>query len=85
MNDIEKAMLKLRKASPWDPITKVTDDFLNPLFEEFFDKLKLPNLMWKTGYHELARYLKKDQIEPEVSEKLDAIVQVARKAKPRIA
>ena len=84
MNDIEKAMLKLRKASPWDPITKVTDDFLNPLFEEFFDKLKLPNLMWKTGYHELARYLKKDQIEPEVSEKLDAIVQVARKAKPRI-
>lgn len=85
MNDIEKAMIKLRKASPWDPMTKVTDDFLNPLFEEFFDQIKLPNLMWKTGYHELARYLKKDQIEPEVSEKLDAIVQVARKAKPRIA
>ncbi len=84
MNDIEKAMLKLRKASPWDPITKVTDDFLNPLFEDFFEKLKLPNLMWKTGYHELARYLKKNQIEPEVSEKLDAIVQVANKAKPRI-
>jgi hypothetical protein len=38
--------------------------------------------MRKTNYHVLTKYLKKEDIDPEVSEKLDAIVEVAQQAKP---
>jgi ABC-type branched-subunit amino acid transport system ATPase component len=62
--------------------TKVTDDFLDPLFDEFFGKLKLPNLMRKTDYHQLARFLEREDLDPEVAGKLDAIMEVANRAVP---
>jgi hypothetical protein len=66
----------------WWKETKMTDRFLTPLFERFFKKVNMPNLMRKTNYHVLTKYLKKEDIDPEVSEKLDAIVEVAQQAKP---
>jgi hypothetical protein len=36
----------------------------------------------KTDYHVLARYVPRVQIDPEVSQVLDAIVDVASRAKP---
>ncbi len=79
ITEIEQALKTLGKGSPWDPNTKVSDDFLNPLFESFFQKLSMPNLMQKTNYHTLARYVPKDQIDPEISTVLDAILEVAEK------
>jgi hypothetical protein len=67
----------------WWHNTKVTDDFLDPLFERFFKEINLPNLMRKSNYHELAKYVAAEDIDPEVVEKLDAIVEVAQQAKPR--
>ncbi|HEY4758962.1 MAG TPA: AAA family ATPase [Thermoguttaceae bacterium] len=61
--------------------TKVTDQFLDPLFERFFKEVGMPNLMQKTNYHVLTKYLKKNDIDPEIKEKLDAIVEVASQAK----
>jgi hypothetical protein len=43
------------RTSRWWADVKASDDFLDPVFEAFFQKLRLPNLMRKTGYHELAR------------------------------
>ncbi len=63
--------------------TKMSDDFLNSLFEAYFAELNLPNLLRKTDYHVLTRFVPINQIDPEVTEKLDAIVEVAKKAKPR--
>jgi hypothetical protein len=34
--EIEGAMETLGKGSPWSPDTKVSDDFLDPLFAAFF-------------------------------------------------
>jgi predicted ATPase len=82
INDIEKAMEVLGKGSPWDADTKVSDDFLFPLFKKYFEKLGLPNTMTKKNFHRLARFVPKDKLDPEVKEKLDAIVQVAKSAKP---
>ncbi|MGD2093084.1 MAG: AAA family ATPase [Candidatus Aminicenantes bacterium] len=82
INDIEKAMEVLGKGSPWDADTKVSDDFLFPLFKKYFETLGLPNTMTKKNFHRLARFVPKDKIDPEVKEKLDAIVQVAKSAKP---
>ncbi|MEW6387288.1 MAG: AAA family ATPase [Thermodesulfobacteriota bacterium] len=61
---------------------KASNDFLDRLFETFFNKLSLPNLMRKTDYHILARYVPKEQINHEVSKVLDLIVRVAGEAKP---
>jgi hypothetical protein len=69
-------------SDPWWINTKASDDFLDRLFEIFFKKLGIPNLMRKTDYHILARYVSKGQIDPEVSKVLDEILEVANKAKP---
>jgi ABC-type lipoprotein export system ATPase subunit len=69
-------------ADPWWVDTKASDQFLDRLFEAFFAKLRLPNLMRKTDYHVLARHVPKDQIDPEVALVLDLIVEVAARANP---
>ena len=80
--EIHNALETLGKGSPWSPDTKVSDDFLDPLFESFFKKLELENLMRKTNYHTLVQYVPPEQIDPEVSEVLDGIVKIAKQAKP---
>jgi len=62
---------------------KVSDDFLGPLFEIFFRKLGLPNLMHKTNYHVLARHVPRSLIAEEVSEVLSSIEKVSSEAQPR--
>ncbi len=80
--EIEKALETLDRGSPWSPDTKVSDDFLDPLFDSFFKKLGLENLMRKTNYHTLVQYVPADQIDPEVSEVLNGILEIADQAKP---
>ncbi len=82
ITEIEKARETLGQESPWSPNTKVSTDFLDPLFASFYKKLELPNLMPKTNYHTLVRYVKSDQIDPEVVDVLDAILEVVNRAKP---
>jgi hypothetical protein len=66
----------------WWTDTKASDDFLDRVFEAFFRKLGLPNLMRKTDYHVLALYVAKERLDPEVTEKLDAIADLAAQAHP---
>ncbi|MBI4586494.1 MAG: AAA family ATPase [Planctomycetes bacterium] len=78
---VPKAALR----DPKDPFwmtTKASDQFLDRLFKEFFKKLQLPNLMQKTDYHVLARHMPKEELDPEVTLVLDAIVETAKRAKP---
>ena len=71
--EIETAMQRLGRGSPWDDDTKVSDDFLVPLFSSYFDKLGIPNLMAKKNFYELAEFVPEDNIDEEIHEKLDAI------------
>ncbi len=82
ITEIENARETLGQESPWSPNTKVSNEFLDPLFASFFEKLELPNLMQKTNYHTLVKFVPADQIDPEVSDVLDGILEVAKKAKP---
>ena len=75
--EVEWALRTLRQMSPWDPDTKVSDDFLTPLFAAYFEKLGLPNLMLKRSFYELAGHVPLEEIDPEVTEKLDAIARAA--------
>lgn len=83
LGEITAALAALGKGDPWGPDLKVSDEFLGPLFQKFYAKLKLPNLMRKTDYHTLAPFVEPGLIDDEVREKLDAIAQVAMKARPR--
>ena len=83
IQEIGNALRTLRRIEPWSADIKATDDFLDPLFQLFFDKLQLPNLLRKTDYHVLARLVPKDKIDPEIIAKLDGIVAVAQKAQPK--
>ena len=79
--EIESALTTLGKGSPWDPDLKTSDEFLLPLFESYFGKLGLPNLMAKKNFYELAEHVPAEEIDLEIREKLDAIAEVAELAK----
>lgn len=82
IQEVVQALRTLDKPDmkPWSEDIKASDDFLDPVFKKFFQKLGLPILLRKTDYHTLARLLPEDQIPVEINEKLDAIVTVAAKA-----
>ncbi len=82
IEEVESALKTLGKGSPWSADLKASDDFLVPLFESYFGKLGLPNLMAKKNFYELAEHVPDSEIDPEISEKLDAIVQVSESATP---
>ena len=83
IQEVTVALQTLGRPNPWSADVKASDDFLNPLFDRFFQKVGLPNLLRKTDYHVLARLVPKDKIDPEVIAKLDGIVAVANKARSK--
>jgi predicted ATPase len=66
----------------WWHEVKASDEFLDRLFDSFFERLGLPNLLRKSDYHVLAELVPVELIAPEVKEKLDAIVKIAQSARP---
>lgn len=80
IQEIEDAMLKLEEGSPWDNNLKISDTFLPSVFRIFYKKLSLPNIMAKSNFHRLVQFTPKDKIDSEIKEKLDMIVEVAKKA-----
>jgi hypothetical protein len=83
IEEISRAMEALGKSAPWDADTKVSDDFLSPLFKSYFKKLGLPNLMDKKQFYELADFVPESQLDPEIAEKLDSMVQAWKQATSR--
>ena len=82
IDEISRALRTLGKPDPFGPEIKASDEFLGPVFQKYFKKLGINNLMSKTDYHNLARLVPVELVDPEVSEKLDRIVEVAGRAKP---
>lgn len=84
MDEVVAALRTLGRPDPFGPEIKASDDFLGPVFQKYFEKLAVRNLMLKTDYHALAHLVPKGRIDPEIKEKLDRIVEVASHAKPVI-
>lgn len=80
--EVTGALKTLNKPDPWSVDVKASDEFLDPLFKKFFEKLKLPLQLRKAEYHVLASLAPRDKLDREIAEKLDAIVGVAQRAKP---
>lgn len=81
IDEIQAALTTLGE-SPWSDDIKVTDRFLDPLFANFFKRVDLPTLLRKTNYHELARFVSPEKLDPEVRAVLDEIHRLALRAKP---
>ena len=77
---IERALETLGGPSPWGPDIKASDDFLDRLFKRFYEQANSPALIRKTDYHRMAEFLKPEDIDSEIVEKLDAIVDAAQRA-----
>jgi ABC-type lipoprotein export system ATPase subunit len=82
VTEVSEALRVLGRPDPFGPDVKASDDFLTPVFQSYFRKLGLRNLMQKTEYHVLARFVSRERIDPEIEEKLDLIAGVASQAKP---
>lgn len=76
-------LLEIDEKSPWSPDIKATDEVLDRIFRVFFKEMELPLAFRKRDYHLLTGFLQKQQIAPEIAEKLDAIVAIAERAKPK--
>lgn len=80
--EVAAALRTLGKPDPFAPEVKASDDFLGPVFQRYFQRLNLPNLMQKTDFHVLARLAPPERIDPEVTQKLDSILHAADMAHP---
>ena len=78
---VPRVALRDRQDRWWYDV-KASDDFLDRLFEMYFAKLGLPNLMRKSDYHVLASLVPKEFLADEIREKLDIVLRVARSARP---
>ena len=82
IDEVAAALATLGKPDPWSSDVKASDDFLQPLFRKFYDRLGLPNVMRKTDYHTLAPYVSAAAIDAEVGEVLDEIDRLSRRGNP---
>ena len=74
--------LSLDNKTPWSADTKASDEVLDRIFRVFFQEQGKPVLFRKADYYQLVQFLKPEEVDPEVIEKLDSIVQVSQAAKP---
>jgi hypothetical protein len=70
------------RSDPWWVNVKASEEFLEPLFVSFFQRLGLPNLISKTDFHQLARFVRVDDIPEEIRDLLDLIRSASRESKP---
>ncbi len=84
IDELVTALKVARRPDPWGPDIKVTDEFLDPLFENYFQRLGTPQQIYKRDYHGLADVLPLHQIDAEVNRQLDALVAAASLAKPAV-
>lgn len=77
INEVETALRTLGRPDPWGPDSKVSDEFLAPLFEKFYAALSLPNFLRKTDFHVLTPFVEPNAIDDEIVQVLDRVLQVA--------
>ncbi len=82
VGELESALRITGRPSPWGGDIKVTDDFLDPLFRNFYERLGTPQRVFKRDYYGLADSMPVEKLDDEVIDVLDSIASVASRAKP---
>jgi ABC-type multidrug transport system ATPase subunit len=84
IEEVTDALSKLNKPGPFSGDSKASDEFLTPVFHSFFKKLGLPDLMQKSDFHILVRFLQPGEVDSEVVTTLNAVCSTAERARPRV-
>lgn len=74
IDELVAALRITGRNDPWGPDIKVTDDFLDPLFRNYYERLGTPQRIFKNDYHGLADVIEPDALDIEVTRQLDALV-----------
>jgi len=82
IEELEKSLKTARRPDPWGPDAKVTDEFLDPLFANYYECLGTPQQTYKRDYHGLAESIPLEHLDAEISVVLDAILATSNLAKP---
>jgi ABC-type arginine transport system ATPase subunit len=81
INKVDQALRTLGK-DPWGPDVKAGDEFLDPLFRQFYSLLGIENLMTKTHYWKLAEFVCPEAVDQDIRDALNLIAEVAERARP---
>lgn len=84
LEEIRHALAITSKPDPWGPDIKATDDFLDPLFKLYYERLGVPQQVFKRDYHGLADAIPVEEISSEVTDVLNALAEVANCATPAV-
>ena len=57
----------------WWNDAKLTDDWLDSIFPEFYKRINVSPILRKGAYYQLINWLKPAEIDPEITEKLDVL------------
>lgn len=82
VDEIVNALKLTGKPDPWGTDVKVTDEFLDPLFKLYYERLGIPQQTFKRDYHGLADVVPMAELPIEVSRVLDDLFAVASKSMP---
>ena len=82
VHEVEGALEVLGEPTPWGADGKASA-FLDQVFRRFYERSKASSLIRKSDYHRLVPFVARADVDSEVAEKLDAIVEVAGRARPR--
>ena len=82
IDEIVNALKLTNKPDPWGAEIKVTDEFLDPLFKLYYERLGIPQQTFKRDYHGLADVAPVAGLSSEVASVLNDLLSVASKAVP---
>ncbi len=82
IDELTKALSIAKRPDPWGPDIKVTDEFLDPLFSNYFQRLGTPQQVFKRDYHGLADAIPLNELSTEIGSVLDSIAEAAGRARP---
>jgi AAA15 family ATPase/GTPase len=77
INDYAPPVALKNKNDDWWKNTKISDDFLDKVLRTYFSRMKMPMLLTKSNYSDLAYFAKADELDAEIVEKLDSIMKIA--------
>ena len=80
IDEIEAVLLRANLGSPWDGNMKVSERFFELLFRDFAEKTGMAVRLPKSDFHFLVEYIQPEEIDPEVTDVLDAIAELAANA-----
>ncbi len=78
--EVGSALQTLENLSPWSEEAKASDQVLIPVFRAYSRRLGIFNEMAKKNFHRLVEHIPDSDLDPEVTEKLDAIAKAGSRA-----